>query len=127
MRLQEIIKENLEWHIDTDKDIFMSLKGLVNKNNGVWKSDKQRWFVMNKLVDQHDVERPRAQNEEFFGIKTNPDDGEVGGDISAGNAFWDTCRDALESDYCTGFAPFSRGLFCAGELRLSGYCVYATI
>lgn len=70
MRLREILKENLEWGNGTDKDQFMSLKGLVNKNNGVWKSTKQRWFVMNRLVPQHEKDRAPEQNERFFGIKT---------------------------------------------------------
>lgn len=76
MRLQEIIKENLEWGNDTDKDIFMSLKGLVNKNNGVWKSDKQRWFVTNKLIYPDDMRTNRAQVKDFFGVDIDPDDGE---------------------------------------------------
>lgn len=77
MRLQEILTENLEWGNGTDKDQFMSLKGLVNKNNGVWKSTKQRWFVMNRLVASHEKDRTRAQSKEFFGIDLDPDAGET--------------------------------------------------
>jgi hypothetical protein len=76
MRLQEILNENLEWGNDTDKDIFMSLKGLVNKNNGVWKSTKQRWFVTNKLIYPDDLRKNRGQVKDFFGVDINPDDGE---------------------------------------------------
>ena len=76
MRLQEVLNENLEFH-GQDKDIFMSLKGLVNKNNGVWKSTKQRWFVMNKLVGEHDKRTDRSQAKEFFGVDIDPDDGET--------------------------------------------------
>jgi hypothetical protein len=76
MRLQEILKENLEFH-GQDKDIFMSLKGLVNKNNGVWKSTKQRWFVMTKLVDPNDKTRSRSQAIDNFGVDFNPDNDEV--------------------------------------------------
>lgn len=77
MRLQEILNENLEWGNGTDKDIFMSLKGLVNKNNGVWKSEKQRWFVMNRLVPSYEKERTRAQVKEFFGVNLDPDAGQT--------------------------------------------------
>ena len=70
MRLQEILKEELDWGSGPDKDIFMSLKGLINKNNGVWKSIKQRWFVMNRLMDDGDKERESALNKRFFGIET---------------------------------------------------------
>ena len=76
MRANEIINENLEFY-GKDKDIFMSLKGLVNKNNGVWKSTKQRWFVMNKLVADYDKQKDRRQAKDFFGIDMNPDDGET--------------------------------------------------
>lgn len=77
MRLQEILNENLEWGNGPDKDIFMSLKGLVNKNNGVWKSEKQRWFVMNKLIQSYEKERTRSQAKEFFGVDFDPDAGQV--------------------------------------------------
>ena len=50
MRLREILKEDLDWGNGRDKDTYMSLKGLVNKNNGVFKSQKQQWFVNNKIV-----------------------------------------------------------------------------
>ena len=76
MRLQEIIKENLEWGNDTDKDIFMSLKGLVNKNNGVWKSTKQRWFVTNKLIYPDDMRTNRGKCKDWYGVDFDPDDGE---------------------------------------------------
>jgi len=69
MRLQEVLSEGLEWGNGQDKDIFMSLKGLVNKNNGVWKSTKQRWFVMNRLIDAGDKERAPELNKRFFGIE----------------------------------------------------------
>ncbi len=71
MRLQEVLTEGLEWGSGLDKDIFMSLKGLVNKNNGVWKSTKQRWFVMNRLIGSGDKEREPELNKRFFGIETN--------------------------------------------------------
>jgi len=77
MRANEILKEALEWGNGTDKDIFMSLKGMVNKNNGVWKSTKQRWFVMNKLVGEYDKQKDRRQAKDFFGVDINPDDGET--------------------------------------------------
>ena len=76
MRLQEIIKENLEWGYGNDKDIFMSLKGLVNKNNGVWKSTKQRWFVTNKLLTPDEMRTNRGQVKDFFGVDIDPDAGE---------------------------------------------------
>ena len=75
MRLQEILNEDLEFY-GRDKDIFMSLKGLVNKNNGVWKSTKQRWFVTNKLLFDEDLRKDRSQVKEFFGIDIDPDAGE---------------------------------------------------
>ncbi len=75
MRLQEVLNEGLEWWNGTDKDIFMSLKGLVNKNNGVWKSTKQRWFVMNRLISSADKDRDPKLNERFFGIKI--EDGQI--------------------------------------------------
>ena len=74
MRLQELLNEGLEWS-EADKKVFMSLKGLVNKNNGVWKSRKQRWFVMNRLVGEGDSDREPELNEKFFGIKTG--EGEI--------------------------------------------------
>lgn len=70
MRLQELLTEGLEWGTGLDKDIFMSLKGLVNKNNGVWKSTKQRWFVMNRLIGGGDKDRSPELNKRFFGIET---------------------------------------------------------
>jgi hypothetical protein len=74
MRLQELT-ENLEWPNKGDKEIFMSLKGLVNKNNGVWKSQKQRWFIMNKKIGEADRDRSAADNENFFGIRVK--DGQI--------------------------------------------------
>ena len=70
MRLQEVITEALEWGNGPDKDIFMSLKGLVNNNNGVWKSTKQRWFMMNRKIGEGDLERAPELNKRFFGIET---------------------------------------------------------
>ena len=75
MRLQEVINEALEFY-GKEKDIFMSLKGLVNKNNGVWKSDKQRWFVTNKLLFPDDLRANKAQVKDFFGVDIDPDAGE---------------------------------------------------
>lgn len=50
MLVKEIITEALRWDSQWDQEMFMTLKGLVNKNNGVWKSKKQRDFVMAKKV-----------------------------------------------------------------------------
>jgi len=73
MRLREIIKENLEWN-DADKDTFMSLKGLVNKNDGVFKSQKQQWFV-NKNIVGSEPDRDRGFVKDNFGVDL--DDGET--------------------------------------------------
>jgi len=73
MRLQEILNENLEWN-DSDKDTFMSLKGLVNKNNGVFKSQKQQWFV-NKRIVGSEPDRDRGFVKDNFGVDL--DDGET--------------------------------------------------
>jgi len=49
MRLQQIINEEFNWDSDWDLDIYRSLKGLANKNEGVWKSKKQRDFLLKKI------------------------------------------------------------------------------
>lgn len=50
MRLSEVLTENFEWSSDADKDVYMSLKGLANKNNGVFKSRAQQGYVLNRIV-----------------------------------------------------------------------------
>jgi hypothetical protein len=72
MRLQEILKENLEWY-PGEKEAFMSLKGLVNKNNGVFKSRKQQWYIKKNIVDD-EPDRDRGFTKENFGVDL--DDGE---------------------------------------------------
>ena len=49
MRLQQILNEDFNWDSDWDKDTYISLKGLANKNNGVWKSKKQRDFMLKRI------------------------------------------------------------------------------
>lgn len=57
MRINELaqmkrLNENLHWDNEQSKDLFASLKGLVNKNNGIWKSKKQRDFLVNNVIKQ---------------------------------------------------------------------------
>ncbi len=66
MRLQEILKEDLEWGPGLDKDVYMSLKGLVNKNDGVYKSRKQKWFIENRLIGS-EPDRDRGFVKDNFG------------------------------------------------------------
>ncbi len=74
MRLQEILNENLEWH-GNEQEKFMSLKGLVNKNDGVYKSRKQQWFLTNKLIYKDEMLTDRGFAKSNFGVDL--DDGEA--------------------------------------------------
>lgn len=74
MRLQEIINENLEWY-GNEQEKYMSLKGLVNKNDGVYKSRKQQWFLTNKLIHDEDLQKDRGFAKSNFGVDL--DDGEA--------------------------------------------------
>lgn len=68
MRLQQILNEDFSWDSDWDKDMYMSLKGLANKNNGVWKSKKQRDFLLNRFKKVPHQHTPQ-QAKEHFGIE----------------------------------------------------------
>ena len=68
MRLHEVtLTENFDWSSDADQSTYMSLKGLVNKNNGVFKSKKQQWFILNKIVGA-EPKRDRGFVMDNFGI-----------------------------------------------------------
>ena len=73
MRLQELLNENLEWY-GNDKEKFMSLKGLVNKNDGVYKSRKQKWFLTNKLIHDDELQKDRGFAKSNFGVDLNPEE-----------------------------------------------------
>lgn len=47
MNSKQIIRENMEWH-PGEQEQYISLQGLVNKNNGLFKSAKQRDFILNR-------------------------------------------------------------------------------
>jgi hypothetical protein len=50
MRLFEtVLNEDIEWQ-EPDKSTFMSLKGLVNKHNGIYTSTKQQWYVQKHII-----------------------------------------------------------------------------
>jgi hypothetical protein len=65
MRLTQIINESFDWDSDWDKDMYISLKGLANKNNGVWKSKKQRDFLLKRISNQHHIHSPQEAREHF--------------------------------------------------------------
>ena len=74
MRLHEVIlTESFDWSSDSDQQTFMSLKGLVNKNNGVFKTRKQQWFVLNKIV-KSEPDRDRGFVMDNFGITLDEDE-----------------------------------------------------
>jgi hypothetical protein len=58
---------SLNWYNEDDKDIFMSLKGLVNNNNGFWKSIKQRSFLIEKKMGGK-IREPHSFIKENFGM-----------------------------------------------------------
>lgn len=69
MRAQELLTEAFHWDSEWDKEVYISLKGLVNKNNGVWKSKKQRDFMINKKLQyQKDLHSDPNKVKEFFGV-----------------------------------------------------------
>jgi len=73
MRLTQIINEAFEWDSEWDSDMYRSLKGLANKNNGVWKSKKQRDFLLSridKLPHQHTSQEAR----DYFGVEMSGDE-----------------------------------------------------
>jgi hypothetical protein len=70
--LESVLKESFEWISNSDKEAFMSLKGLVNNNNGVWKSTKQRWFVTNKILGPDDLRSDSEKCKDFFGVSFTP-------------------------------------------------------
>jgi hypothetical protein len=47
MKVTDILNESMEWN-NPDGEQYMSLQGLVNRNNGVFKSVKQRDFILNR-------------------------------------------------------------------------------
>lgn len=74
MRLQEILNEgSFEWDTDNDKNTFISLKGLVNKNNGVFKSIKQQQFVKNVTIAR-EPERDVAFAKSNYGVDVGEDE-----------------------------------------------------
>jgi len=68
-----ILTENFEWSSESDQQAYMSLKGLVNKNDGVFKSKKQQWFVLNKIV-KSEPQRDRGFIMDNFGITLDEDE-----------------------------------------------------
>lgn len=69
MRLQEILTEgSFEWDSEHDKDTFISLKGLVNKNNGVFKSIKQQKFIKDVTIAK-EPKRGHSFAESNYGVK----------------------------------------------------------
>lgn len=69
MRLQEILTEgSFDWDSEHDKDTFISLKGLVNRNNGVFKSIAQQRYVQNKVI-ANEPERSHSFAESNYGVK----------------------------------------------------------
>lgn len=74
MRLQEILTEgSFEWDTEHDKNTFISLKGLVNKNNGVFKSIKQQQFVKNVTIAR-EPERDVAFAKSNYGVDVGEDE-----------------------------------------------------
>lgn len=74
MRLQEILTEgSFEWDTEHDKKTFISLKGLVNKNNGVFKSIKQQQFVKNVTI-ANEPERNVAFAKSNYGVDVGEDE-----------------------------------------------------
>ena len=77
MKLNQILEhmipldEAFNWDSEAHADAYKSLSSLEKYNNGVWKSTKQRWFINNRLLDQPN--RTQAQNKEYYGIDTTPD------------------------------------------------------
>ncbi len=52
-----MLTEGIEWQ-EPDKGIFMSLKGLVNKHNGIYTSTKQQWYVQNHIIKNQSKQEP---------------------------------------------------------------------
>ncbi len=74
MRLQQIITENFQWDSDWDQEMYMSLKGLVNKNQGVWKSKKQRDFMLKRIERSNEgLSRDPNSVQEMFGVDMTSD------------------------------------------------------
>ena len=65
MRLQQIINESFSWDSEWDSDMYRSLKGLANKNEGVWKSKKQRDFLLNRISKVPHQHTPQEAREHF--------------------------------------------------------------
>jgi len=84
MRLYQILHEDFDWDSDYDRDMYISLKGLVNKNNGVFKSKKQRDFLLKNLT-KSDIERTPQTVNELFGVRIDSDEKFV---ILSGMARW---------------------------------------
>jgi len=58
------LSENLHWDTQHDAEAFMSCRSLIKNNNGVWKSIKQRDFLMKTLFGT----AKEANAKENFGI-----------------------------------------------------------
>lgn len=59
MKLTDILTEEIEWH-NPDHEQYMSLQGLVNKNNGLFKSVKQKQFILNRWASEP-LDGPEAE------------------------------------------------------------------
>jgi len=74
MRLQQIINEAFDWDSEWDKDMYISLKGLANKNNGVWKSKKQRDFMLKRIdASNNGIARDPNTVKDNFGVDMTSD------------------------------------------------------
>lgn len=74
MRLQQILNEDFNWDSDWDKDLYISLKGLANKNNGVWKSKKQRDFMLKRITAANtNIDRGPNAAKMHYGIDMTSD------------------------------------------------------
>lgn len=60
MKTADVIKESIEWN-NPDHEWYMSLQGMINRNNGLFKSPKQASFILNRwagdVVDGPESER----------------------------------------------------------------------
>jgi len=72
--LEHVVSLNEEFNWDSPEyaDAYKSLSSLEKYNKGVWKSTKQRWFILNKLLGG-EFKRTPAQNKEYFGIDVTDD------------------------------------------------------
>lgn len=51
MKTTDIIKESMEWN-NPDHERYMSLQGMINRNNGLFASPKQTSFILNRWASK---------------------------------------------------------------------------